>query len=117
RGHVDLAVARRDTATASRWIDRLTATNPDSAGAFLTAAQAWLRLGERTRAIATLQSALDMAPEDTDVMRQLATAHALGGERDEQLRLLRRVLELSPQAKDVRDELAHLGPLTPRADE
>jgi tetratricopeptide (TPR) repeat protein len=117
RAHIDLAVAARDVPAATRWIERLTATNPDSAGALTTAAQAWMRLGERTRAIATYKAALEMAPEDTDVMRQLATAHALSGEHDEQLRLLRRVLELSPQAKDVRDEVSHLGPSAPRPDE
>ena len=33
RARIELAVARRDEATAARWIDRLLATNPDSAGA------------------------------------------------------------------------------------
>ncbi|MCL2449758.1 MAG: DUF3857 domain-containing protein, partial [Polyangiaceae bacterium] len=117
RAHIDLAVAARDVPSATRWIERLVATNPDSAGALATAAQAWMRLGERGRAIGAYRTALDLAPEDTDVMRQLATAHALGGERDEQLRLLRRILELRPQAKDVRDEVAHLTPSAPRADE
>ena len=52
RAHVDLAVARRDLAAASRWIDRLVAANPDGVGSLRTAAQTWLRLGDRSRAIA-----------------------------------------------------------------
>ncbi len=117
RAEIDLAVARRDPQAAAHWVDRLVAMSPDSAGALQSAAQAWMRLGERPRAIAALRAALDLAPEDTDVMRKLASAYALGGERDEQLALLKRVVELMPQAKDVRDELAHLGPPTPRDDE
>jgi tetratricopeptide (TPR) repeat protein len=117
RARIDLAIARRDTPTAARWIDRLTAANPDSIGALQTAAEAWVRLGDRARAIGAYRAALDLAPADTDVMRRLATTYAIGGERDEQLRLLKRVLELMPQAKDVRDEVAHIEPAAPRPDE
>ena len=117
RARIDTAVARRDVASAGRWIDRLIATNPDGAGALQTAAQAWMRLGQQPRAIAAYRAALDLAPDDTDMMRQLATAYSLAGEHDEQLQLLKRVLELMPQAKDVRDELAHIAPSPPRPDE
>ena len=117
RAHVELAVARRDTASAARWIDRLVSTDPDSAGALRAAGQAWMRLGDRPRAIAVYRSAIDLAPEDTDLLRELATAYAVSGERDEQLRLLKRVLQLMPQAKDVRDEVAHIEPARPRPDE
>jgi tetratricopeptide (TPR) repeat protein len=117
RARIDLAVARRDTQTAARWIDRLVATNPDSTGALQAAAQAWVRLGDRARAIGAYRAALDLAPADTDVMRQLATVYAIAGQRDEQLRLLKRVLELMPQAKEVRDEVAHIEPAPPRPDE
>ncbi len=117
REQVELAVARRDPAGVSRWLDRLIATNPDSAGALQTTAQAWMRMGDRARAIAAYRTALDLAPDDTDVMRELATVYALGGERDEQLQLLKRILELMPQAKDVREYVAHLEPAPPRPDE
>jgi len=117
RAHIDLAVARRDTTSASRWIDRLLAINPDSAAAFQTAADAWKRLGERVRAVAAYRGALEIAPDDTTTMRELATLYGLNGQREEQVGLLRRVLELMPQAKDVRDEVAHLGPATVRPDE
>lgn len=117
REHIDLAVARRDASSAARWIDRLIAINPDSAASFQTSADAWMRLGERVRAVAAYRSALDIAPNDTTTMRQLATLYGLNGQRDEQVGLLRRVLELMPQAKDVREEVAHLGPATVRPDE
>jgi tetratricopeptide (TPR) repeat protein len=117
RARIDLAVARRDTATAARWIDRLISANPDSAGGLEAAAQAWQRLGDRPRAIAAYRTALELAPADTDVMRQLAGVYALSGQRDEQLRLLKRVLELMPQANDVREEVAHIEPARPRPDE
>jgi transglutaminase-like putative cysteine protease/tetratricopeptide (TPR) repeat protein len=117
RARIELAVARRDSASAARWIDRLVATDPDSVGALRAAAQAWARLGDRPRAIAVYRTAVDLAPEDTDLLRELATAYAIAGEGDEQLRLLKRVLELMPQAKDVRDEVAHIEPARPRPDE
>jgi tetratricopeptide (TPR) repeat protein len=117
RARIDIAVARRDAATASRWVDRLTATNPDSAAALQAASQAWMQLGERPRAIAAYRTALELAPDDTDVMRELAHIYSVAGERDEQLRLLKRVLELMPQAKEVRDQVAHIEPAKPRPDE
>ena len=79
RARIELAIARRDEGSAARWIDRLVATNPDSAGALETSAQAWSRLGERARAIAAYRAALDLAPEDTDTMRQLATVYSHRG--------------------------------------
>ena len=36
RARIELAIARRDEASAARWIERLVATNPDSAGALET---------------------------------------------------------------------------------
>ena len=117
REQVELAIAKRDAPMAARWVDRITQCNPDSAGALQTAAQTFLRLGERARAITAYRTALDLAPDDTDVMRELATVYALGGERDAQLQLLKRILELMPQAKEVRDEVAHLAPAPPRPDE
>ncbi len=117
RAHIDLSVARRDSASAEHWINRLLAANPGGAVALQSAAQAWMRLGDRARAIAAYKSALDDAPDDTDAMRQLATLYGLVGDRGEQARLLKRIIELVPQAKETRDELAHLGPVTPSPDE
>jgi transglutaminase-like putative cysteine protease/Tfp pilus assembly protein PilF len=117
RAHIDLAVTRRDAAAAEHWIERLLAANPSGAVALQSAAQAWMRLGERERAIAAYRQGLEAAPDDVDAMRQLATLCGLAGDRKEQIRLLKRIIELMPQAKETREELAHLGPVTPRPDE
>ncbi len=117
RARIDVAVSRRDAPAAAHWIERLLAMNPGSTAGFATAARAWMRLGDRARAIAAYRSALEISPDDTDVMRQLAAVYGVQGERDEQLGLLTRVLELMPQAKDVRDQVAHIGPPTTRPDE
>ncbi len=117
KDHIDLAIARRDKALASRWVERLVATNPDSSGALSAAAHAYLALGDRARAISMYRAALDLAPEDTDALRALAEIYATAGQQDEQVKLLRQVMLLLPQAKDVREYLAHLEPAKPRADE
>jgi transglutaminase-like putative cysteine protease len=117
RAHIDLAVARRNPTEAGHWIDRLLAANPEGTLALQSAAQAWMRLGDRPRAIAAYKQALENAPDDTDAMHQLATLCGLVGDGAEQLRLLKRIVELMPQAKEVREELEHLGPIKPAADE
>ncbi|MGO8994041.1 MAG: DUF3857 domain-containing protein [Polyangiaceae bacterium] len=117
RDRIALAVAKRDAPAASRWIDRLLATNPDSSAALNLAAQTYLELGDRPRAVAMFKRALDLAPEDTDAMRALADAYGVMGRTEEQLRLLRRILELKPQDKDVREYVAHTEPSKPRPDE
>lgn len=117
REHIDLALARRDAAETARWVDRLLATNPDSAGAMRVAAHAFLALGDRPRAIAMYRGALDIAPEDPDTLRALAEAYGMAGQRDEQIKLLREIVTLLPQSKDVREYLSHLEPSKPRADE
>ena len=96
--------------TAARWIDRLVATNPDSAGALQTAAQAWMRLGDRARAIAAYRTALDLAPDDTDVMRELATSTPSAASATSSCASSSGCSSSSPQAKDVRDEVAHIEP-------
>jgi transglutaminase-like putative cysteine protease/tetratricopeptide (TPR) repeat protein len=117
REHIDLALARRDAGQTTRWVERLRATNPDSASALGVAAHAFLALGDRPRAVATYRQALEMAPEDTDTMRALAEVYGMAGQRDEQTNLLREIVTLLPQSKDVREYLAHLEPSKPRADE
>lgn len=114
---IELALARRDPKMASRWIERLVDTNPDSGRALAAAARAYVALGERAKAIAIHRRALDLAPDDVTSLRSLADVYALGGQADEQLRLLKRVLELRPQEKDVREYVAHTEPSRPRADE
>ena len=114
---IELALARRDPVTASRWVERLVETNPDSGRALAAAARAYIGLGDRPKAIAMHRRALDLAPDDVTTLRSLADVYALGGGADEQLRLLQRVLEQRPQEKDVREDVAHTEPSRPRADE
>ena len=117
RERIVLAVAKRDPAVASRWVDRLLATNPDSSAALHLAAQTYLEVGDRPRAVAMFKRALDLAPDDTDAMHALADAYGVMGRTEEQIHLLRRVLELKPQDKDVREYVAHTEPTKPRPDE
>jgi tetratricopeptide (TPR) repeat protein/transglutaminase-like putative cysteine protease len=114
---LERALARRDTETAVRGIERLLDTSPDSSRALATAAKAYISLGDRARAIALYKRLLELAPEDIVSIRALAEVHAISGQTDEQLRLLKRALELRPQLKEVRDYLAHAEPGKPRADE
>jgi cellulose synthase operon protein C len=117
RDRIEVALARRDSAATTRWVERLLATNPDSASVLGLAARSFISLGDRPRAIATYRRALDLAPEDTDTMRALAEVYGVAGERDEQVKLLRQVVSLLPQSKDVRDYLAQITPSAPRPDE
>ena len=114
---IELALARRDPASAARWVERLVETNPDSGRALAAAARTYVGLGDRPKAIAMHRRALELAPDDVTTLRSLADVYALGGQADEQLRLLKRVLELRPQEKDVREYVAHTEPSRPRADE
>src|SRR5690606_19790637 len=86
---IDLGVARRDAALANRWIERLVETNPDSGRSLATAAKAYVSLGDRPKAIATLRRALELAPDDVTTLRTLSDVYAVGGQTDEQLRLLK----------------------------
>lgn len=114
---IALSVAKRDKNGAARWVERLLETNPDSPRALATAADTYVSLGDRAKAIAMHRKALEMAPEDVPTLRRLADVYALNGQTDEQLRLLKKVLELRPQDKDVREYVAHTGPSKARADE
>ena len=62
-------------ATASRWLDRLIATNPDTTGALMCGADV-SKLGERPRAVGLYKRALDLAPEDTTAMQSSRTSTA-----------------------------------------
>lgn len=114
---IDLAIARRENASAEHWVERLLRTDPDSQWAHGVAARTYRRLGQPQRAVALLKRALELAPEDVGTMRELADLRGELGETDKQLALLRKVLELRPQAKDVREYVEHIEPPKPRTDE
>ncbi len=114
---VELAVARRDTAGAERWLERFLRSEPDSAWARGLAARTYRALGQNDRALATYQRALSLAPEDLATLRALSDLYGEEDQRDKQLELLRQILVISPQAKDVREYVEHIEPPKPRADE
>jgi len=114
---VRLAVARRDKAMAEHWIARMLATDPGSAHALGVAAKGYWGLGMSDRALEMFGKALELAPEDTDTMREMASVLGEIGRRAEQVQLLRRILVLKPQFKDVREYLEHIEPPRPRTDE
>ena len=114
---VQLAVARRDKVQAEHWIQRMLAIDPGSAHALGVAASAWFRLGMHDKSLAMFDRALELAPEDTDTMREKAGVLGDLGRRDEQVTLLRKVLALRPQLREVRDYLEHIEPSRPKADE
>ena len=117
RDRIELAVARRDKASAARLRERLMRVMPDHLPTLLWVARSALQLGEPERALPLLRRCLELAPEDIDALRALADANSVLGKRDEQLALLRKVLVLKPQAKEVREYLSQLEPERPRPDE
>lgn len=117
RSQIELAVARRDVPTGTRWVERLLELDPESFGSLEAAARAFRALGQRERAVATLQKRLDLAPDDTDALRSMAEMQGEDGKTEEQVKLLRRVLALKPQSKDVREYLEHMQPAKVRRDE
>ena len=114
---VELAVARRDSAGAERWLERLLRSEPDSTWARSVAARTYRALGQNDRALAAYQRALRMAPEDVGTLRALSDVHGEDGAREEQLKALHQILAIYPQAKDVREYVEHIEPPRPRADE
>ena len=103
---------------AARWIERLIATNPDSAGALAdggAGVDAPRRAAARHRDVQGARST--SRPRTPTRCASSPTLYALDGQHDEQLRLLKRVLELMPQEKDVREYVAHIEPGEPRPDE
>ncbi|MCC6552817.1 MAG: DUF3857 domain-containing protein [Polyangiaceae bacterium] len=114
---VELAVARRDSAGAERWLDRFLRSEPDSVWARTVAARTYRALGQRERALAAHQRALAMAPEDVPTLRALSDLHGEAGDREHQLELLQQILAISPQAKNIREYVEHIEPPKPRPDE
>jgi tetratricopeptide (TPR) repeat protein len=114
---IDLAVLRRDQKAAIRWVDRLLAAMPDSAWALMTSARAYRGLGQEPQAHALYRRALELSPEDVEVLRAQADLFAGAGNREEQLKSLRQILALKPQEKDVREYVEHIEPPKPRQDE
>ncbi len=114
---IDMALAKRDLANATRWADRSMEATPDSAHAFQASARAYMLMGERAKAVAVYRKGLDLAPEDIGTLRALSDLYGLAGQTEDQTRLLRKVLELKPQDNEVRAYLTHTQPTKARPDE
>jgi cellulose synthase operon protein C len=116
-GRIDLAIARRDRASAERWVERLLEADPDGQWAFGVAARAYRRLKQPERASAAYRRALELAPEDVGTLRALADLHGELGQRDQELALLREILRLRPQDRAVREYVEQIEPARKRPDE
>jgi len=114
---LDLALAQRNHELAQHWINRLLATEPGSVHRLNDVARAYTNMNMSDKAIQAYQRALELAPEDTDTLRELAELYGRLGQSEQQLRILRHVLALRPQLKAVRDLVEHLEPKQVRADE
>lgn len=114
---LDLALVRGERSLAEYWVDRLIALTPNSLWARGVAARAYRRLGQPARAIASLNDALLLAPEDVGTLRALSDLHGELGDKDEQLRLLRQILEIRPQAKEIAEYVQHIEPAARKQDE
>lgn len=114
---VELALARRDTLGAERWLARFLRSEPDSAWSRSLAARTYRALGQGERALVAYQRALSLAPEDVGTLRALSDLYGAQDKREDQLKLLRQILAITPQAKDVREYVEHIEPPKPRADE
>jgi tetratricopeptide (TPR) repeat protein len=75
--------------------------------------------GPRTRAQAhaLYRRALDLSPEDVEILRAQADLFAESGNREEQLKSLRQILALRPQEKTSGNTSSNIEPPKPRVDE
>jgi transglutaminase-like putative cysteine protease/tetratricopeptide (TPR) repeat protein len=114
---IELAVAQRQPKLAEYWVNRLLGLSPDSAWAGGVAARTHRAFAATDRALASYERALALAPDDVDVLRELADLNGELGQRDEQMARLRQVLGVEPQDTEARQYLAALEPQVARADE
>jgi len=114
---MELALARRNSADAEHFLNRLVSAERDSPWSYRLASRVHRALGQEQRAELDLETARGIAPEDVGILQALADFRGRAGRRDDQLALLRRVLELQPQAVDVRRHVEHIQPPEQPADE
>ncbi|MEM9695142.1 MAG: tetratricopeptide repeat protein, partial [Myxococcota bacterium] len=117
RQQIDLAVLRRQPRVAERWAQRLLSAEPHSTWARSAVAQARLRLGDRQGALRTYDELLQLVPEDTKVLREVADLHGMMGDQARQRDLLQRIVRITPQSKQTRAYLEHISPAEQRLDE
>lgn len=114
---LELAVNRRSPQASAHWLQRVFGTDPQSLWVHQLAARVHRTFAEPERALASLERARDLAPEDVGVLRSLADLQGELGRRDEQLRLMQEILRLKPQDRDTREYVEHIEPPEQKPDE
>lgn len=114
---LELAVNRRSPAASAHWLSRVHGADPQSLWVHQLASRVHRTFAEPERALAALERARELAPEDVGVLRSMADLHGELGRRDEQLRLMQDILRLRPQDRDAREYVEHIEPPEQKADE
>lgn len=116
-GRMELGLARRDRASTLHYLSRLQNSDPQSLWVYNVASRVHRALGDKERALLSLEQARDIAPEDVGILRSLADLKGRLGQKEEQLALLQEVLRLQPQEVEVRKYVDHIEPPEKPADE
>ncbi len=114
---LDLSVKRQNEKASQHWLGRLQATDPQNLWAYQLGARVHRGFGQTDRALAELETARQLAPEDVGVLRGLADLHGELGRPEEQLRLMQELLRIRPQDRDVRYYVEHIQPPEKKPDE
>ncbi len=114
---LDLAVTRRNSGATEHWLGRVQDTDPQNLWVYQLAARVHRSFGHDDRALAALDHARELAPEDTNVLRSLADLQGELGRSEEQLRLMQELLRIRPQDRDARDYVEHIQPPEKKPDE
>ena len=114
---LELAMNRRSPAASAHWLERVQSADPQSLWVHQLAARVHRGFAEPERALAALERARELAPEDVGVLRSTADLHGELGRRDEQLRLMQDILRLRPQDRDAREYVEHIEPPEQKPDE
>ena len=116
-GRLELALARRNSSAAEHWLSRIQTTEPQALWTYKSAAKAHRRLGAVERAVADLEAARELAPEDIALLKALADDEGRAENYEAQLVLLEEVLRLRPQEADVRQYVDFIRPPVDAPDE
>ncbi len=114
---LDLAVSRQNERASEHWLGRLLGTDPQNLWVHQVASRVRRSFAQPDRALAELEVARQLAPEDVSVLRGLADLHGELGRPAEQLRLMQELLKIQPQDRDARFYVEHIQPPEKKPDE
>src|SRR5690606_4391582 len=80
---LELAMNRRSPAASAHWLERVQSADPQSLWVHQLAARVHRGFAEPERALAALERARELAPEDVGVLRSTADLHGELGRREE----------------------------------